>query len=505
VSNDLLLGAAGTFRQSYEEVDWSATPVGPLSSWSPALRNAVDLALHTQFPVALFWGPEFVLIYNEAFVPLIADKHPTALGRRAYDVFPEAWETIGPMMQTVLAGEGSTWVEDESVPVERHGLSEEAYFTFSYSPVRGDDGTIEGVMNIGTETTPHVVDRRRLQMLSRLWEVLGDLEHAEDLPERALSVLRSNGEDLPAIAVRLDDEANYANGPQSRAPRSALGLARPSKRPVLSVNLSDTRPPDAAYFAFLRLIAASLAQATGRVNARDAERAIGEALQRSLLTKPAQTDDTQVAVRYLPAALLAQIGGDWYDAFNAKDGTLMLAVGDVNGHDQEAAVAMAQVRNLLRGVAYTTHGSPARVLTTLDTAMVGLEVGLYATAILARVEADDSGRTLHWSNAGHPPPVLIAPDGHASMLETMPEILLGLGEGERSDHAVALERGSTVVFYTDGLVERRRVPLQAGFDWLVDLLDGLHGLDAETICDHIVAHIDETVDDDIVLLVLRAV
>jgi serine phosphatase RsbU (regulator of sigma subunit) len=318
-------------------------------------------------------------------------------------------------------------------------------------------------------------------------------------------VLRSNGEDLPAIAVRLDDEANYANGPESRAPRSALGLARPSKRPVLSVNLSDTRPPDAAYFAFLRLIAASLAQATGRVNARDAERAIGEALQRSLLTKPAQTDDTQVAVRYLPAAMLAQIGGDWYDAFNAQDGTLMLAVGDVNGHDQEAAVAMAQVRNLLRGVAYTTHGSPARVLTTLDTAMVGLEVGLYATAILARVEVDDSGRTLRWSNAGHPPPVLIAPDGRASMLETTPEVLLGLAEGERSDHAVALEPGATVVFYTDGLVERRRVPLQAGFDWLLNLLEGVERLDAETICDRIVSQVDETVDDDIVLLVLRAV
>lgn len=502
MSNDLLLGAAGTFRQFYKDVDWAATPVGPMEAWSPALRSAVDLALHTQFPATLLWGPDFVLIYNEAFVPLIADKHPSALGSAARDVFPEAWDFIGPMMETVLGGRGATWVENAAVPLERHGVLEEAYFTFSYSPVRGADGTIEGVLDIATETTRNVVDQRRLLTLSRLWEALGDLEHTDDLPRRALPVLQSNAVDLPASFVRLDDPATE---PHFHVPGSPLGLGQRAKRPVLTVQLSDTRPPDEAYFAFLRLIAASLAQAAIRVNARDAERAIGEALQRSLLTQPAQPEHTQVAVRYLPAAKQSQIGGDWYDSFNGPDGTLMVAVGDVNGHDQRAAVAMAQVRNLLRGVAYTTHGSPARVLTALDGAMVGLGVDLYATAVLARVEETSTGRVLHWSNAGHPPPVLIAPDGRARMLVSTPDVLLGLGECARADHAVVLEHGSTVVFYTDGLVERRRIPLQEGFDWLVDLLDGLQDLDAEAICDHILDEVDKTVDDDIVLLVLRAV
>jgi hypothetical protein len=498
VLSDVLLGAAAPLRSTYEEVEWSATPVGPVSSWSPALRNAVDLTLHTQFPVTLFWGPEFVLLYNQAYIDLIADKHPAALGARACDVFPEAWDVIGPMMRTVLAGEGATWVEDKSVPLKRHGRLEEAYFTFSYSPVRGDDGTIEGVLDIATETTRQVVDRRRLGMLSRLWEVLGDIEHAEDLPARALSVLSTNVEDLPAIRVRLADDATYANGPMYRS-------AHAMRRPVMTVPLSDRRVPDEAYFAFLRVIASSLAQTADRVQARAAEHAIGEALQRSLLTKPAQPEHMQVAVRYRPAAKQAHIGGDWYDAFNGHGGSLLIAVGDVNGHDQRAAVAMAQVRNLLRGVSYTTQGSPARVLTALDGAMVGLEVGLYATAILARVETDGDERTLRWSNAGHPPPVLIAADGRAQLLATEPEILLGLDGGPRTDHTVALEHGSTVVFYTDGLVERRRVPLQEGFDWLVGVLDGLQELDAETICERIMADVDERVDDDIVLLVLRAI
>src|SRR5687768_9543592 len=132
---DTLLDAAGTLRRAYEEVDWAATALGPMSSWSRALRDAVLSAIQTQFPITLFWGPRFVLVYNEAYAPLIADKHPAALGASARDVFPEAWDTIGPMMEAVLAGEGATWVEDAPVPLQRHGFLREAYFTFSYSPV----------------------------------------------------------------------------------------------------------------------------------------------------------------------------------------------------------------------------------------------------------------------------------------------------------------------------------------------------------------------------------
>ena len=136
VPDDALLAAAGDLRRAYQEVDWAATPVGPAASWSPALRSALDLALNTRFPVTLFWGPEFVLLYNEAYVPVLAEKHPNALGRRAVDVFPEAWDTIGPWMRAVLGGDGAVWIEDAPVPLLRHGRLQESYFTFCYSPVR---------------------------------------------------------------------------------------------------------------------------------------------------------------------------------------------------------------------------------------------------------------------------------------------------------------------------------------------------------------------------------
>jgi PAS fold len=202
VTPHVLLKAAGGLRRTYEDVDWSATPLGPIERWSPALRNATDLALHTQFPVMLMWGPELVMVYNEAYVELIADKHPSALGSPAREVFPEAWDTIGPLAQAVLAGEGATWVEDEPVPLMRRGRLEEAYFTFSYSPVRGPGGVIEGVMDIAIETTRQVIDRRRLRTLGRLREILAGLDSAHAILERGIATLRADAADFPSVALR---------------------------------------------------------------------------------------------------------------------------------------------------------------------------------------------------------------------------------------------------------------------------------------------------------------
>jgi serine phosphatase RsbU (regulator of sigma subunit) len=134
--------------------------------------------------------------------------------------------------------------------------------------------------------------------------------------------------------------------------------------------------------------------------------------------------------------------------------------------------------------------------------MDGLAVGVYATAVLADVRPED--RTLRWSNAGHPPPVLLDPDGHARLLQPRPDPLLGLGRTEpRSEYALTLAAGATVVLYTDGLVERRPIPLQERLVWLTGLLEGRHELDPEALCDHVLAQLDGPASDDIALLVLR--
>jgi serine phosphatase RsbU (regulator of sigma subunit) len=501
--------AAGPLREDYATVDWAATPLGPVDGWSPALRGAAALMLATRFPVTLLWGPEFVLVYNEAYISLIGDKHPSALGAPARDVFPEVWDRIGPMMEGVRTSGTATWIEDALVPLQRGGRLEECYFTFSYSPAFGPGGEVEGVMDIATETTRDVIGRRRLSLLRRLADGLGGLGRPEEVIALAAALSEADPEDLPAVELRLDDTAGEAGDPQAPGER-VTWLRLPGHASArLRVRLGDGLPDDDNYREFLQIVAAALGQALTRLEVLAAERRMSETLQKSLLTQPLQPDHLQVAVRYQPAAHEAQVGGDWYDAFMLRDGALALVIGDVTGHDRHAAAAMGQVRNLLRAVAYTLEKPPAQVLVGLDEAMHGLAVDVFATAILARVEqaavAEALGlRTLRWSNAGHPPPVLIDPDGGTRLLTGPTDPLLGFGDVARNDHQVTLEPGSAVVFYTDGLVERRGVPLPESLAWLTATLRGCQSLDAEELCDHLVGQVDADAEDDIALLVLRA-
>jgi serine phosphatase RsbU (regulator of sigma subunit) len=263
--------------------------------------------------------------------------------------------------------------------------------------------------------------------------------------------------------------------------------------------------------------AAQAAQALDRLRTRVAERTAltalagtVEALQRSLLSEPPEPDHLEVSVRYLPAARQAQVGGDWYDSFLLSDGRTVLVIGDVTGHDSHAAAAMAQVRNVLRGVAHHSGGTPAEVLTGLDAAMRDLGIGTLATAVLATVEqtaadAERGTRVLRWSNAGHPPPLLVRPSGDVEVLERPADLLLGVDpDRSRHDHAYELAPGSTVLLYTDGLIERRGVPLDDGVRWLGELLRELRHLPLEELCDRVLGELAGRVDDDVALLAIRA-
>jgi serine phosphatase RsbU (regulator of sigma subunit) len=171
---------------------------------------------------------------------------------------------------------------------------------------------------------------------------------------------------------------------------------------------------------------------------------------------------------------------------------------------------MGQLRGLLRGIAWHSGAAPAEVLSGLDAAMQGLQVNTTATAVVARLEQspDDRDRgitTLRWSNAGHPPPMAIKPDGTVQVLSTTPDLLLGIDPGtSRSEATVVVERGSTVLLYTDGLVERRGQDLDHGLALLRDTLVELAGLDLEELCDELLARmLPEEADDDVALVAVR--
>lgn len=246
-------------------------------------------------------------------------------------------------------------------------------------------------------------------------------------------------------------------------------------------------------------------------------RDLAEGLQRSLLTDPPPERELQVTVRYEPAAELAQVGGDWYDFFHLPDGSTTIVIGDVVGHDTAAAAAMGQLRGLLRGIAVTTNAGPAEVLRRLDEALPVLEIATTATSVVARLshtpEDLAAGVTrLRWANAGHPPPLVVLPDtGRGIRVEVLeshsPDLLLGLDPAtSRTEHEAVLPRGSKVLLYTDGLVERRGQSIDEGIEALRHHLSALagRGLDLEVMCEELLTRlVPARREDDVALLLVR--
>ncbi|MGY1652298.1 SpoIIE family protein phosphatase [Geodermatophilus sp. SYSU D01119] len=272
---------------------------------------------------------------------------------------------------------------------------------------------------------------------------------------------------------------------------------------VLSLYLDAGRQVSAEDLATARAVAVQAGRAIDRVGRQSRQIQLAEALQRSLLTAPPDFPGVEVVVRYVPAAEAARVGGDWYDAFRHPDGDAVVVIGDVVGHDTAAAAAMGQLRGLVRGIAHSSRGGPADVLRGLDEAMATMHAGTLATAAVARLEC--GGARLRWANAGHPPPVLLRPDGSVEALEhEEADLLLGVDpEAERREDVVPLAPGTTVLLHTDGLVERRRSTLDEGTARLHATLAGLAGSPLPRLCDELLARMLEgTPQDDVAVVAL---
>lgn len=252
-----------------------------------------------------------------------------------------------------------------------------------------------------------------------------------------------------------------------------------------------------------------LALDNGRLYRQQAQ--LAEELQRSLLSQPFQPDHAEVAVRYTPAVEAARVGGDWYDAFLQPGGAMMLVIGDVVGHDTAAAAAMGQLRSLLRGIATYSDAGPGEVLRGLDAAMSLLDLQTLATAAVARLEQDAgdlaAGRTrLRWANAGHLDPIVLLPDGTLTALASWQgDLLLGVDStATRQEYELVLERGSTVLLFTDGLVERRGEDLDTGLDRMRAAVTELADQPLTVLCDELVERlVHGRPDDDVALVAVR--
>ncbi|WBB69802.1 SpoIIE family protein phosphatase [Micromonospora sp. WMMD812] len=546
--------------------DWTGTSLGPRQAWDPAVRAVVELILASPVPMALAHGDDLVLLYNDGYAELIGEKHPAAVGRPAAEVFPELWRLpgVGEAVERVYR-DGATFLEkDSTLPLVRgrSGVAEQAVFTLGYSPVRDNGGRIVGVLTVAAETT-HVT--QQLQSLSEVAAALAGTLTLDDVARVALRyAITAFDADRVAFAVdeggggwrmvrrirgELMDEADERLPPLWRRTavdwpdpllRAAgtgaplfLGAGQPLReaaadrhdqkivslaavplraavlRGGLSVGHQAPRLWSAAERALLAASAELIGQAAERARRFETQHGTAQLLQRSML--PEHLPDLprlRIAARYDPGVDGNAAGGDFYDAFLLPSGRLGVVLGDVAGHDVQAAARMGQVRAALRALALSDP-RPDRVLAGLDrlVSSLGAEAGtheLFVTVVFGVVDAERQELTL--ASAGHPAPLIrrCAPDDrpYAEFIELPVGAPLGLGSRPTTG-TVPFAPGDTVLLFSDGVVERRRQSLSAGLGALADAVADAGSGDPRALCAVATAAVSGTTEDDVAVLAVE--
>jgi signal transduction histidine kinase/ActR/RegA family two-component response regulator len=206
------LAGGGEMGVRTRAFDWARTPVGPPERWPTSLSAIVSALLSSRHPMFLWWGPDLVQFYNDGYRPSLgADRHPDALGARGREFWAEIWPAIGPQIEAVMTRGESTWNEDHLVPIFRNGRLEEVYWTYGYSPVRDDDGTIGGTLVVVQEQTRRILGERRLRTLRDLAASASTSRTEEHAWTRAAEALAGNPRDLPwALLYAVSDDGSSA-------------------------------------------------------------------------------------------------------------------------------------------------------------------------------------------------------------------------------------------------------------------------------------------------------
>ncbi|MCG8914271.1 SpoIIE family protein phosphatase [Actinokineospora sp. PR83] len=306
-------------------VDWAGTPLGPAGDWHPQLRSVVRTMISSRQQMVLFWGPERIAVYNDAYAPTIGDKHPRALGRPAEENWGELWEVLAPLLDRVHRTGTPFWAQDHPFPIERHGFLEQTYFDVSYDPVFVDDPVggdgavyVGGVLCLVTETTGRVLGERRMRALGRLGTLLTGLSDTERIGRVTATALADDPEDVPrALLYLLDGEqlvlagavhresapltvnlvgpdpvvevlrTVFADGEAAWLPEPPGGGARALALPLTSLTgvggvlVAVPNPMldlSSGYREFLDLVAAAVSAALANAATHDAERARIESL-----------------------------------------------------------------------------------------------------------------------------------------------------------------------------------------------------------------------------------
>ncbi|MFI7610562.1 SpoIIE family protein phosphatase [Nonomuraea terrae] len=358
-----------------------------------------------------------------------------------------------------------------------------------------------------------VSGNREDNAIARQWE--GVLPASDELSHSPMArVLRGS----PSVLLTGHDLASRDGSPFCVFQRRLFDHIRPTsvviaplrtpRRVLGAISLARCAPTpdfDMPDLSLIDDIAGRAGLSVDNADMYEVQRRIAETMQRHLISPLPAIEELEMAARYQPAPRGSRVGGDWYDAFPLPGGLTALVIGDVTGHDLQAAADMSQIRNMLRTMAWAERTSPSRVVARLDEALPYIAGDLMATLVLALAERCERGRwRLRWTSAGHPPPLLVGDDGGAVFLEGAEGLLLGTGLAmERTDAVAPIPPGGTVLLYTDGLIENREESLDEGMSRLSRHAAALAGLPLPVFCTEILGRMRNDVMDDVALLALR--
>ena len=284
---------------------------------------------------------------------------------------------------------------------------------------------------------------------------------------------------------------------------------------VVCTQWADEREHDPDTTSLEAALAPYVGHALDRVALLEERRRVATTLQDALLTAPPDVANLDIATTYAPATRTDQVGGDWYDVVAVDDDTTVLMIGDVTGHDMQAAAHMGQLRSMLRALAWSHDELPSVLLTLLDRANAQLGPGAGATAVVVRLERlppvgehghEPGTYVVTWSNAGHPPPLMLRDDGSVEVLHPRSDLLLGIEPGTaRTDHTSVLRPGETLLLYTDGLVEQRGSLLADRIRLLAETLSSANGTATAALPATLLrALVPPPQRDDVAVLAVRA-
>jgi anti-sigma regulatory factor (Ser/Thr protein kinase) len=516
--------------------------------------------------MALGYGDDLALIYNDCYADLLGTKHPAAFGRPAAEVFAEVWQLagVGDVIERAYRT-GAPFLEKESpLPLIRgeSGQADQLVFTRGYSPVRNGHGQIIGMLTVAAETTTQVT--RRLQSLSELAAALSGTLTLDDVARTALryatlsfeadqvtfgvddgphwrGVRRVRGELLdeaderlpplwrsypadspaPLVVTASAGTAYYLADGHPLHPTATdrhdekiqalavLPLRTPSLCGALAIGYHTPHPWSPAERALLTAAAELVAQAAERARRFENQHGTAQLLQRSML--PEHLPDLphlRLAAQYDAGVDGNAAGGDFYDAFLLTGGRLAVVLGDVAGHDVYAAAVMGQVRAALRALALSDP-HPAAVLAGLDRLIGSLGAGarsdeLFVTVVYGVIQPEAGMLTL--ASAGHPAPLLRrAPAGGpttARYVDVPPGAPLGLG-GHHPTSSVAFAPGDTLLLFSDGVVERRQQSLSVGLATLATAVAGAGGGDPRMLCALASGAVPGSTEDDAAVLAVE--